>query len=127
MYTSFFNILDILCLLTNEILNDSLNEFYRTLLINNRVLSENELQSKIQSILIEFEHELSNNFIQSLNIFQNYVQNNQLITLTQSNWKFDIQYNKIYDLIHLIPIIQSNCSCATSNLCFDKFKLVVHH
>ncbi len=72
-------------------------------MINNRVLSENEFQLKIQSILIEFEHELSNNFIQSLNIFQNYVQNNQLITLTQSNWKFDIQYNKTYDLIHLIP------------------------
>jgi hypothetical protein len=95
-------------------------------LINNQVLSENEFQLKIQSILIEFEHELSNNFIQSLNIFQNYVQNNQLITLTQSNWNFDIQYNKTYDLIHLIPIIRSNCFCATSNLCFDKAKLYLN-
>jgi len=42
---SFFHILDVFCLLTKEILNDSLTKFDRTSLINTRVLSQREFIS----------------------------------------------------------------------------------
>ena len=36
-----------------------------------------------------------------------------------------IRYNRTHNLVRSILIIRSNCSCATSNLCFDKAKLYI--
>jgi len=63
--------------------------------------------------------------MQSLKIFQDYVQGNQLITFSGSNWKFAVRYKRTYDLTRSIPVLRSNCSCATSNLCFEPATLYI--
>lgn len=122
---SFFHLLNSLCYLTGKVLTDSLIEFDRTLLINSRILSRREFESQVQSIIIEFKQKLPTNFMLSLKLFQDYVQENQLITLSASNWKFVARYKRHGDLVSSIPVIRSDCSCATSNLCFELAKLYI--
>ncbi|CAF1411924.1 unnamed protein product [Adineta steineri] len=122
-----FGIISVLCELSKNMLNISLLNFEQTDFVTSDVISYDEFNIRIETILGEFERTISSQFTEIFQLIQIVNHGNQLATINEINWKFILKYNLSYEIVrttHVIPLLalpiqynSSNCSCGIQSNC----------
>ncbi|CAF4185558.1 unnamed protein product, partial [Adineta steineri] len=122
-----FGIISVLCELSKNMLNISLLNFEQTDFVTSDVISYDEFNIRIETILGEFERTISSQFTEIFQLIQIVNHGNELATINESNWKFILKYNLSYEIVrttHVVPLLalptqynSSNCSCGIQSNC----------
>ena len=118
---SFFSNLRSLCFIANTTLQDHLSRFYNEELISSYVLRQNEFESQIQQLVLEFRRILSTDAVRIIDLILAVWHGNQYVSGYFTNWKYELRpdYRSRLNPIPSKPVIHAdNCSCAASFGCF---------
>ncbi|UJR18099.1 hypothetical protein I4U23_004999 [Adineta vaga] len=113
-----FQILSSLCKQAQETVNTSLIQFYSTKLTSGQLISSDSLKIQVDSTVNSFEKAMPQTFKQALNILNNFIHGNALITTYETNWKFTLLGTYSSAPVYTNPQSYGNsCNCATSSKC----------
>jgi len=118
----FFQLLASFCEFTEKYLTDELSALRNKSLIHSQVVSPIQLNTQIQSIIEQFQVDTNNSFLNILELIRLMINNNSLISLFQTNWKWtdliDVKYGHWGKIVHTEPIVyDGTCNCGLSSEC----------
>lgn len=113
-----FQLLSLLCQLTNNTLDDSLNIFQTSSLVTFTTLAMESFNSTVDTAVDKFRTITSRQFSLTLEFIRYMMHGNGIHSALQTNWKY-----RIFNLTYLPPLYSipisygQNCTCGTSPLC----------
>ncbi|CAF1455212.1 unnamed protein product [Adineta ricciae] len=113
-----FQLLQSLCKLSEETLNQSLIQLGESDFINTELLSPDLLENRIQSTINEFQLTMPNLFINTLSLIREMIGTNMILTVFSTNWLIETPSVLFHGkFAHTIPIDYQECNCAVSFKC----------
>ncbi|CAF0800094.1 unnamed protein product [Adineta steineri] len=109
-----FQLLSTLCQMANETIEDSLQSFYRTKFVTNKVFDPQSFQTQIDSIVEDFKKSLPASFRRVIQLIKTNYKINQFITPMNSIFSSD-EYIALSPLMHTPPEELLN----ETDLCFS--------
>ncbi|UJR29777.1 hypothetical protein I4U23_017324 [Adineta vaga] len=119
---SFFDLIRLLCKMSNETINDSIKLFQSNRLITLNTLSSKQFSIEMEIHLKQFQDKTISSFIDLIQLIRLLIQTNQLSEELWTNlgpfatfnnqsqqWLFEYRSRNFYE---------NNCSCQYSNQCF---------
>lgn len=117
---SQFYLLQSLCTLARETVTESVREFSRNALINERVQSRESIESQANSTLNRFRLSTPRTFVRNLDFVLSMAQGNGILSYILSNWHF-VSSDAKFEYATVWPLPYSygpeDCSCATNARC----------
>ncbi|CAF1436722.1 unnamed protein product [Adineta ricciae] len=99
-----FQLLSTLCRISDEIIRDSLQSFYRTKFITNRLLNQQSFRTQIDSLISDFQKNILVSFQHLIELIRTNLQINQFITPMNSAFSIpDYDSSGVY-VVSLIPV-----------------------
>ena len=115
-----FQLLQSLCKLSEETVNQSLFQLLESDFINTELLSPDLLENRIQSTINEFELTMPNLFINTLSLIREMIGTNMLLTVFSTNWAIETPSVLFHGkFVHTIPLDYEECNCAVSFKCIS--------
>lgn len=125
-----FQILAKLCRVSKNMLNTSLSIFGDTDFITADVISRDQFNVRIETIIKQFKKTTSNEFMDIVRLIQVVNHGNQLATLYSSNWRFIQKYSNSYhaqqwppETLNVLTLPRTygakNCSCGIQSNCSE--------
>ncbi|CAF1136632.1 unnamed protein product [Adineta steineri] len=100
-----FQLLSTLCQMADEIIQDSLESFYRTKFVTNKLLNNESFQTQIDSIVENFKKSLPPLFQRVIQLIETNFEINQFITPMNSEFDIDTVDDELNTNIHLLPFL----------------------
>ncbi|CAF1429583.1 unnamed protein product [Adineta ricciae] len=116
----YFFLLSTYCQSAQETVSDELKQFYHEQYVTSVAVSENQLSSEITSLIRNFKIQIQKSFEIKLNIIQNVIFDNQLMSQLESNI-YNISFDDI-NTIKYFPKERDDCLCATDSTCRETMR-----
>lgn len=121
----FFQLLSFFCQYTEKYLNDEISNFINQSLIHSQIVSLTQFNIQIQSMIKQFQMDTSNSFLSILELIRLMSNNNTIISLFQTNWKWTdmifVNTNHHVKGIHTKSMVYNGtCDCALSSECIQE-------
>ncbi|CAF1334186.1 unnamed protein product [Didymodactylos carnosus] len=114
-----FRIIASFCQLIEKTVNDSLTLLYVTDLLSPEAISYDTFTANVESIINSFESSTPNSFFRTLSLIRAITQSNQLMSVYETNYKFQPYSPDNDNLFYTSPVVYGTCNCALSSSCIE--------
>ncbi|CAF1231607.1 unnamed protein product [Adineta steineri] len=115
-----FQLLQTLCKLSIDAVNQSFFQLIESDFINTEILSPNLFGNHIQSTINEFQSTMPHLFINTLSLIREMIGANMLLTVFSTNWAIETPSALFHGkFAHTIPLDYQECNCAVSFKCIS--------